>query len=188
MDDKLVERLEATEVSLEKTLTQLADQAVLSDQKRYREVTGRHAQLKPIVELFRKYVVTAAEVEEARELEGFDDDAEMAAYLSETIANGSAEMETFEEQLRALLIPKDPNDDKDVIVEVRAAAGGDEAMSFERLEYNGFSCHRDNVAREVASVGFDASMANIERLLSKPRLGDQVLRIHQAGAVIEIAH
>ncbi len=127
MDDKLVERLEATELSFEKTLTQLADQAVLSDQKRYREVTGRHAQLKPIVELFRKYVATATEVEEAKELEGLDDDAEMAAYLSETIASGSAEMETFEEQLRSLLIPKDPNDDKDVIVEVRAAAGGDEA-------------------------------------------------------------
>lgn len=127
MDDKLAKRLEATEVSFEETLTQLADQAVLSDQKRYREVTGRHAQLKPIVGLFRKYVATAVEVEEAKELEGLDDDAEMAAYLSETIANGSTEMETFEEQLRALLIPKDPNDDKDVIVEVRAAAGGDEA-------------------------------------------------------------
>ena len=127
MDDKLVERLEATEVSFEETLVQLADQSVLSDQKIYREVASRHAHLKPIVELFRKYTETAAEVDEAKELADTDDDPEMAAYLAETIENGSAALDTFEEQLRTLLIPRDPNDEKDVIVEVRAAAGGDEA-------------------------------------------------------------
>ncbi len=157
MDDKLVERLEATEVSFEETLVLLADQSVLSDQKRYREVTVRHAQLKPIVELFRKYTATATEVEEARELVGADDDPEMDAYLSETITSGTAAMESFEDELRQLLIPKDPNDDKDVIVEIRAAAGGDEAALWAGDLYRMYERFAERSGWKIESINVSAS-------------------------------
>ncbi|NHZ70571.1 MAG: peptide chain release factor 1 [Proteobacteria bacterium] len=127
MDDRLLERLAKVEVAYEETLEQLSDQDVTTDQKRYREVTTRHAELKPIVDQYRKYTEAARDVSEASELLVAEEDPEMIDYLNETIAARSADREQLEEDLRMLLVPKNPDDDKDVIVEIRAAAGGDEA-------------------------------------------------------------
>ncbi len=127
MDEHLSERLIATDEEFESNLALLADPAVIADQKRYREVTGRHAELKPIVDAFRRYRDAKLESEEATELVALDDDAEMVEYLNGVIAAKHVEMEATEADLRRLLVPKDPNDDKDVIVEIRSAAGGDEA-------------------------------------------------------------
>ena len=127
MDDRLSERLIATDGEYEENLALLADPSVISDQKRYREVTGRHAELKPIVDAFRRYRDAETESAEAAELVAIEDDAEMIEYLNGVVAAKQAEIAATEAELRRLLIPKDPNDDKDVIVEIRSAAGGDEA-------------------------------------------------------------
>ncbi len=127
MDDHLSDRLIAVDEEFESNLALLADPDVIADQKRYREVTSRHAELKPIVDAFRRYRDAKAESDEAAELVAIEDDAEMVEYLNGVIAAKQAEIEATEADLRRLLIPKDPNDDKDVIVEIRSAAGGDEA-------------------------------------------------------------
>jgi len=127
MDDKLASRLKDAEASFEATLQQLADSSILADQKTYREVSSRHAELKPVVEAFRRHTAMVTEIAEARELAATEDDPEMAAYFAQTIASDTEALEQIENELRILLIPKDPDDDKDVIVEIRAAAGGDEA-------------------------------------------------------------
>ncbi len=127
MDDRLRSRLEEVEANFEETLTQLADQDILTDQNRYREVSTRHSELKPVVDAFRHYLETSTEVREATELAKAESDPEMEAYFNETIEAGRSTLESIESELRKLLVPKDPDDDKDVIVEVRAAAGGDEA-------------------------------------------------------------
>jgi peptide chain release factor 1 len=127
MDDRLSERLIASDEEYESNLALLADPSVITDQKRYREVTGRHAELKPIVDAFRRYRDAETEAGEATELAAIEDDAEMVEYLNGVVAAKRSEMEATEMDLRRLLIPKDPNDDKDVIVEIRSAAGGDEA-------------------------------------------------------------
>jgi peptide chain release factor 1 len=127
MDDSLRGRLAATEVAFEEVLSQLVDPDVLGDQNRYREVTRRHSALKPVVDAYRKYVEAEAEIADARELVNLEDDAEMVDYLNETIASRTSELEDLESELRVLLVPKDPDDEKDVIVEIRSAAGGDEA-------------------------------------------------------------
>jgi len=127
MDDRLSDRLTAADEEFESILTMLADPDVLADQKRYRELTGRHAELKPVVEAFRRHRDAETEAEEAAELAAIEDDPEMVAYLNEIIRTKRAELEPIEAELRRLLLPKDPNDDKDVIVEIRSAAGGDEA-------------------------------------------------------------
>ncbi|MGI9529917.1 MAG: peptide chain release factor 1 [Acidimicrobiia bacterium] len=127
MDDGLLKRLAATEEAFEETLTQLADQDILGDQKRYREVTTRHSELKPVVEAYRQYLAASTELDEATELRSGETDQEMVDYLNETIAGRTDELDSIEQELRVLLVPKDPDDDKDVIVEVRSAAGGDEA-------------------------------------------------------------
>jgi len=99
----------------------------MSNQKKYREITTRHAELKPIVEQFRKLLAASQDVADAAELVDAEDDGDMIDYLNETIAERSGEVADLEVALRKLLVPKDPDDDKDVIVEVRAATGGDEA-------------------------------------------------------------
>ena len=127
MDEGLLARLSTAEAAYDETLTQLADPDVLGDQNRYREVSTRHAELKPIVEAYRHYTAATDEVADATELKDAESDPDMVAYLEETIASKSAEMAELEQRLRVLLVPKDPDDDKDVIVEVRSAAGGEEA-------------------------------------------------------------
>jgi len=127
MDDRLLERLASVEIAFEETLTELSDTGITADQNRYREVATRHAELKPIVDQFRKYTEAASDVAEASELVEVEEDREMIEYFNETISTRTAELEVLEAALRALLVPKDPDDEKDVIVEIRAAAGGDEA-------------------------------------------------------------
>ena len=127
MDDKLGQRLRRSEASYEETLAELADPEVLGNQARYREVATRHAELKPIVDAYRKYVEAETEAGDAAELAAVEDDPEMVAYLKDVVATRRAELVDIEAGLRLLLVPKDPNDDRDVIVEIRAAAGGDEA-------------------------------------------------------------
>jgi peptide chain release factor 1 len=127
LDDRLFARLKAVEDSYEETLVDLSDQNILSDQNRYREVSTRHSELKPVVDAFRNYLETSTEVAEATELARAESDAEMEAYFAETIADGKKKLERIELILQKLLVPKDPDDDKDVIVEIRSAAGGDEA-------------------------------------------------------------
>jgi len=127
MDDRLLDRLASVESAYEETLKGLADQGVTADQNRYRNISTRHAELKPIVDQFRKYTEAATDVAEASELMEHEDDPEMIDYFNETISTRTAELEVLETELRTLLVPKDPDDEKDVIVEIRAAAGGDEA-------------------------------------------------------------
>lgn len=127
MDDNLRQKLVEIEGAFEATLLQLADNTILSDQDRYREVTQRHAEIKPIVEAYRRYVTAEGELVEAAELRADEADADMATYLDDVQAELRTEMDGLEADLRILLVPKDPDDDRDVIVEIRSAAGGDEA-------------------------------------------------------------
>ncbi len=127
MDPQLVARLEAVEESYHETLEAMADPDVLADQSRYTDVARRHAELKPVVEAFEAYRAAATDAEEAAELSRDEDDDGMAAELLEMAVARRAEAERLEKRLRVMLVPKDPNDDKDVIIEIRAAAGGDEA-------------------------------------------------------------
>jgi peptide chain release factor 1 len=127
MDDSLRVRLAATESTFEEILSQLVDPNVLGDQNRYRKVTKKHSELKAVVDAYRSYLDAETEIADAQELVDIEDDPEMVEYLKETISSRTTELRDLEAELRALLVPKDPDDEKDVIVEVRSAAGGDEA-------------------------------------------------------------
>jgi peptide chain release factor 1 len=168
MDERLLGRLAEADEAFEETLIRLADPSTIADQSVYRQVTTRHSELKPIVEHYRRLLAAEEEIEEARELLELDDDADMVAYLTETIDTRTAEVEALDKELRALLVPKDPDDDKDVIVEIRAAAGGDEAglwardlyRMYERLaERSGWSSEPIGVSPTGAGGVKDATFA-----------------------------
>jgi peptide chain release factor 1 len=87
----------------------------------------KHSELKSVVDSYRKYVEAEQEIDDARELIEVEDDPGMIDYLKDTISQRTEELAEIEAELRMLLLPKDPDDDRDVIVEIRSAAGGDEA-------------------------------------------------------------
>jgi peptide chain release factor 1 len=127
MDERLLTKLEELEAGFAVTLEEMADPAVVADRDRYRTVSIRHAELRPIIETFREYQLAADEMAEAADMAAGEPDAEMRAYLGGIADEQRAKLEPLDTKLRVMLVPKDPDDDKDVILEIRAAAGGEEA-------------------------------------------------------------
>ncbi|MDZ7801689.1 MAG: peptide chain release factor 1 [Trueperaceae bacterium] len=125
----MISSLQRIQDEFEELERALADPALLADTSRYREVSQRYGDLRPIVEVARRYRALLTSIEQARELE---DDPEFTDVAREELARLEPEREAVEAELRTLLMPRDPYDDKDVIIEIRAAAGGDEASLFAR--------------------------------------------------------
>ena len=121
-----LEELVRTHAELEASL---ADPEVLGDPARYREAAKRHAELSEVVRVHAAQVEAAQDAAAARELAAESEGADREAFRAEAEA-GERRAAELAEQLRLLLLPKDPLDDKDVIVEIRAGAGGDEAGLF----------------------------------------------------------
>jgi peptide chain release factor 1 len=121
------ERLNDLETELEKLESQLPELYASGDQAAAREAGRRHAELKPVVDAYREYRRTEADVADARELLAAETDAEMREYLQGELSEREASLAELEATLKELLVPRDPNDGKNVIVEIRGAEGGDEA-------------------------------------------------------------
>lgn len=108
----------------------LSDPATIKDQQQWQKYTREHAELTEIVETFRELQKTEKDLREAKELLKEKLDEEMVLFLKEEIPRLTSRKEHLEETLKILLLPKDPNDEKDVIIELRAGTGGDEAALF----------------------------------------------------------
>ena len=122
-----LDEIERTYVDVERQLT---DPEVLADQGRLVELSKRLAELGEVVRRYRAWRAAREDLDTARQLQREERSAEGRALLDDEIASAQARLAELEGQLRLALIPKDPNDDKDVIVEVRAGTGGDEAALF----------------------------------------------------------
>ena len=107
----------------------LSDPTVLADQKRFRDLTREHAELSEPVEVYRRYRQVQQEIEDNRELMR-DDDPDMREMAREELPVLEKEAEELAEKLTILMLPKDPNDGKNIILEIRAGTGGDEAALF----------------------------------------------------------
>ena len=123
MDERLTAKLEGIEASFDELLTQMANPDVISDGAKYQGLMIRHGELKPLVETFRRYREAEAEIDEAELLAADEQDGEMRDYLQTVAKERREELERLDLDLRRMLVPKDPDADKDVIVELRAAAG-----------------------------------------------------------------
>ena len=126
-DGGLVRRLVEIERAYDETELVLADPEILADPVRYGEVTRRYAELRPLVMSYRAMQEAEQEARDAIELAEVDDDLVFAAELRELADAKRREVDRLRGRLRSALVPKDPDDTKDVILEIRAAAGGAEA-------------------------------------------------------------
>ena len=125
----MIEKLNALTKRYDELTGMLSDPAVIADQKRYREASQEHANLEEIVQKYGEYQRVQSETEELKELsEGTDE--ELADMAKEELPELKQKSEELLAQLKVLLIPKDPNDNKNVILEIRAGTGGEEASLF----------------------------------------------------------
>ncbi len=126
MFDKLEDLLHR----FEEILNELNEPTVAENQARFRALMKEQSDLTPIVEAYREYKKCNETVEDSLSLLDSENDEEMREMLKEELNDAKKRIEELETQLKVLLLPKDPNDDKNVIVEIRAGAGGDEAALF----------------------------------------------------------
>ena len=126
----MFERLADLEAELEELEGRLPDVYASGDQAAQRAAGRRHAELRPIVDAYRQLRRARADMEDARELLRSEADPAMREFLKEEMADKELALADLEGRLRALLLPRDPNDDKNVIVESRGAEGGEEANLF----------------------------------------------------------
>jgi peptide chain release factor 1 len=126
----MIEKLKLLKGEYEEVNQRLMDPGVTSNPKTYRDLARREAQLRPLMALIAEYEKTLANLEGAQAMLSSEKDPEMLAMAKEEFSASKKQKETLEEQLKIALLPKDPNDDKNVIIEVRAGAGGDEAALF----------------------------------------------------------
>jgi peptide chain release factor 1 len=126
----LFEKLNQIETRYEEMTSQLSSPEVLSDSARYQKLARQHADLSAMVEKYREWKEVEKGLSETRQMLTDSDDAEMKQLAHEEERSLNQRKETVEYQLKRLLLPKDPNDDKNVIVEIRAGTGGDEAALF----------------------------------------------------------
>lgn len=126
----MYDQLQSIEDRYEELGELLSDPEVVSDTKRFMALSKEEANTRQTVSVYRRYKVVVEGISETEELLGENLDADMAEMAKEELSDLKKEKEELEEQIKILLLPKDPNDDKNIIMEIRGAAGGDEAALF----------------------------------------------------------
>ncbi|HWP47962.1 MAG TPA: peptide chain release factor 1 [Candidatus Limnocylindrales bacterium] len=126
----MFEKLKALEEKYEELTKLLSDPKIIAQQDKFRSYAKSHAELSEIVETYRKYQKVLREIEEARELIKNEKDREMRELAEGELKSLELKREDLERQLKILMLPKDPNDEKNIFLEIRAGTGGDEASLF----------------------------------------------------------
>ena len=126
----MFERLNQLEARYDELTQALASPDIMNDSGRYQKTAKAHSEIAPAVEKYREYKDLKQGIAESRAVLADEKDPDMRAYAQEELDKLEARVATVEEELKVLLLPKDPNDEKDVILEIRAGTGGDEATLF----------------------------------------------------------
>jgi peptide chain release factor 1 len=152
----MLERLADLEQEYEDVLRKLADPAVIGDQRALRDVSRRHKQLEPIVQRYRDYRAALDQLAEAKQMLG-DSAGEEREIWRSMVDESEATIERLEDELKVLLLPRDPNDEKNVIVEIRGAEGGEEANLFAKDLFEMYQRYAERMRWKLEILGTDAS-------------------------------
>ena len=126
----MFERLDQIEARYDELTKSLATPEVISDSARYQKTAKAHSELTAVVEKYREYKDLKQGIAESKSVIAEESDPDMRAYAQEELEKLQQRAETVEQELKVLLLPKDPNDEKNVVLEIRAGTGGDEATLF----------------------------------------------------------
>ncbi len=126
----MFDKLEDLLIRFEDILLELSSPDIAGNQTRYRALMKEQSDLTPLVEAYKEYKACKQDIEDSLMMLEEESDEEMREMIKETLTESKRRTEELEQELKILLLPKDPNDDKNVIVEIRGGAGGDEAALF----------------------------------------------------------
>jgi len=129
MKPSIQSRLEELNERFEEVNALLSDQGTIANQDKFRDLSKEFAEIEPIVQCFKAWQQSRADMSEATEL-ARDGDADMRAMAEEELEAAGQKSEELDVELQQLMLPKDPNDGKNVFLEIRAGTGGDEAAIF----------------------------------------------------------
>ena len=158
MEESMFQRLSVASKRLEEIDKELLDENTMKDIKHFREISKERAVLEPQVETFNLYQKHESDLKEAMEMSN-DSDPELSEMGKEEVKRLNKELERLEEELRQLLLPKDPNDDKNIIVEIRGAAGGDEANIFAGDLFRMYTRYAENQGWKIQMMDQNPSEA-----------------------------
>ena len=151
MFDKLDDML----VHYEELMRMLGEPEAASDTKRFTKLMKEQAELAPIVEAYREYKKAKQSIEDSLQILEEENDEEMRELAKEELSDSRRKVEELEHQLKILLLPKDPNDDKNIILEIRAGAGGDEAALFAAELYRMYCNYADSQRWKVEMISLN---------------------------------
>jgi len=188
----MIDKLNALEKRFEEVNALLADPAVFADQSAYQKHAKAHRDLRDVVEKFREYKTVLQEIEDAKALVESETDSEMRKLADEELMSLEAQEEECQKELQVLLTPKDPNDDKNVLLEIRAGTGGNEASLFAAELFRMYSRYAERIGWRVEIMeehqsdvgGFKEIVAIIEgdRAYSKLKYESGTHRVQRVPA------
>ena len=148
----MFDKLEDLRIRLDEILNELQEPDVANDQNRFRKLMKEQNDLTPIVEAYNEYKECKQAIEDSLEMLEEESDEEMRELAKEELNDNKKRVEELEQELKILLLPKDPNDEKNVIVEIRAGAGGDEAALFAAEIYRTYMHYAESQRWKVELV------------------------------------
>lgn len=148
----MFKKLDEVEKNFERLSQELQEPGVANNQKQYRNLMKEYAALESVVQVFRQYKKVTKDIESNKELLSSENDEEMRKLIKTEMPDLEKQQKQFEEELKILLLPKDPNDDRNIIVEIRAGAGGDEASLFAEQLFRSYSIFSSNKGWRVLLI------------------------------------
>ena len=153
----IIEKVQAVADRYEELSELLADPEVLGDSQRYQELSKEEGEIRETVEKYREYRKTVDAIAENEELQREKLDPEMDSFVKAELAELRETKATLEEEIKILMLPTDPNDDKNIIMEIHGAAGGDEASLFAADLYNMYTRYAETQGWKVEVVDENAT-------------------------------
>ena len=151
----MFDKLEDLLIHFEEIMSELAEPNVAENQERFRMLMKEQSDLTPIVEAYKEYKKSKQDIEDSLAMLDEENDEDMKEMLKEELSSAKKRVEELEQKLKILLLPKDPNDDKNVIVEIRAGAGGDEAALFAAEIYRMYVHYAESQRWKVDLINVD---------------------------------
>ena len=151
----MFDKLEDLLIRFEEILSELQEPDVANDQNRFRKLMKEQNDLTPIVEAYKEYKACKQAIADSLEMLDEESDEELKELAKEELSESKKRVEELEHELKILLLPKDPNDDKNVIVEIRAGAGGDEAALFAAEIYRMYLHYAEGRRWQVEMISLD---------------------------------
>lgn len=151
----MYDKLEDLLIRMEEIMGELNSPGVTDNQARFRSLMKEQSDLQPLVDAYKEYKNCKQTIEDNLEMLEAENDEEMRELLKEDLSNAKKRVEELEQEMKILLLPKDPNDDKNVIVEIRAGAGGDEAALFAAEMYRLYVKYAERHRWKVELVNVD---------------------------------